>query len=137
MGKRPTGLRHLATSETVGKRKPPKYGNQKVTFDGHTFDSRAELRRYNELKLLEGAGKIGELTLQPKFELKCGEQHVLIRSKGFPNGRKATYRADFSYNDYEKAESIVEDVKGYDTSESRLRRAIVEAQYGVRVVIVR
>lgn len=81
--------------------------------------------------------KIGELTLQPKFWLKCGKHYIKIRSKGYPNGRKASYTADFSYNDYERAERIVEDVKGYDTSESRLRRAIIEAQYGVKVEIVR
>lgn len=121
----------------MGRKKPAKYHNEKVSYDGYTFDSRAELRRYNELKLLEGAGKIGELTVQPKFPLKCGEFDIKIRSDRYKNGRKVSYFADFSYNDYEKAERIVEDVKGFDTAVSRLKRAIVEAQYGVRVVIVR
>lgn len=120
----------------MGKKKP-KYGNRKTTYQGLTFDSARECERYKELLILQSVNKIGELTLQPKFWLKCGEHFVKIRSKGYPNGRKASYRADFSYNDYELAERIVEDVKGYDTSESRLRRAMVEAQYGVRIEIVR
>ena len=35
-----------------------KYGNRKVEIDGVTFDSIAEARRYQELKLLETAGEI-------------------------------------------------------------------------------
>lgn len=137
MGQRPTSVRHLRASLGVGNKKPPKYGNKKVTYQGITFDSQRECERYKELLILQSVNKIGELTLQPKFWLKCGKHYILKRSKRYPNGRKCSYRADFSYNDRELGERIVEDVKGYDTSESRLRRAIVEAQYGVRVVIVR
>ena len=37
----------------------------------------------------------------------------------------------------ETGETYVEDVKGVDTTASRLRRAVVEAEYGIRIVIVR
>ena len=47
-----------------------KYHAIKTTVDGITFDSRAEARRYRELKLLERAGVIENLVLQPKFELQ-------------------------------------------------------------------
>lgn len=77
------------------------------------------------------------MKLQPKFPLYIGDNPILIRSERYPNGRKASYRADFVYQDHDRNERVVEDVKGVDTSESRLRRAIVEAQYGVRVEIVR
>ena len=44
-----------------------KYGNTKVKVDGITFDSKAEARRYGELKLLERAGEITSMELQPTF----------------------------------------------------------------------
>ena len=46
-----------------------KYGNTKVTVDGHTFDSKREYNRYCELKLMERAGLIKDLEMQKKFEL--------------------------------------------------------------------
>ena len=46
-----------------------KYGNQKVALDGHTFDSRAEARRYQELHLLLAAGEITDLVVHPRFAL--------------------------------------------------------------------
>lgn len=80
---------------------------KKTEVDGIVFDSGAEALRYSELKLLERAGKISKLTLQPKF--------VLI--KGFKyNGetiRQMSYFADFIYYDIEKGKTIIEDVKGY------------------------
>ena len=42
-----------------------KFGNEK----GSGFDSRKEARRYQELKLLERAGKITDLKCQVQFEL--------------------------------------------------------------------
>lgn len=120
----------------MGTGKPAKYRNKKVEFDGHKFDSIREYERYCELKALARDGKITELKLQPKFWLKCGESDVLIRSERYPNGRRASYRADFEYID-DRGVKHVEDVKGMDTNVSRLRRAMVEAEYGVRVEIVR
>ncbi|MCL2223606.1 MAG: DUF1064 domain-containing protein [Defluviitaleaceae bacterium] len=64
-----------------------KYGNQKTTLDGHTFDSKAEALRYHELKLLEKAGEILQLELQPKFTL-------VPKTK---KRRAVTYTADFRY----------------------------------------
>lgn len=86
---------------------------------------------------MEKAGLISELELQPKFQLKCGGESILLRSKRYKNGRKASYRADFSYHDHDTGERIVEDVKGFFTPLSALKIGIVEAEYGVRVVIVR
>ncbi len=114
-----------------------KYGAVKTTVDGITFDSKREARRYGELKLLEKVGTISNLKLQPAFKLACGPNPVLIRSNGYPNGRQATYRADFSYNCSDG--HVVEDVKGgaaTDTPVSRLKRAMMEAQHGVKVEIV-
>lgn len=109
--------------------------NVKCQVDGIKFDSKAEARRYTELDLLQKAGEIKELRLQPRFALACGATPIRIRNKhGHP--RRTFYFADFEYRT-KQGELIIEDVKGYDTQLSRLKRAIVEAQYGIRVCIVR
>lgn len=68
-----------------------KYKNKKVQIDMYVFDSIAESRRYKELALLEKAGEIENLQLQPKF---------LLQESFKKNGktyRKIEYIADFSY----------------------------------------
>ena len=109
--------------------KRPKYGNVRVEVDGIRFDSKKEAKRYGELKLLAKAGEIANLELQPSFKLKCGDRPVLIRSPGFPNGRQATYKADFAYWDYKKDKRVIEDVKGVRTDVFILKKAIVEAMH--------
>lgn len=69
-----------------------KYHNCKVMVDGIKFDSKAEARRYAELKIMEDTGHIKELKLQPKFEL----QPKYKNNKG-ETIRAITYKADFSY----------------------------------------
>lgn len=68
-----------------------KYRNKKVQVDMFVFDSIAESRRYKELKLLEQAGEISKLELQPKFTLQES-----FRKNG-KTYRKIEYRADFMY----------------------------------------
>ena len=112
-----------------------KYKSIRSEADGVFFDSKKERDRYLHLKLLERAGEIADLTLQPKFWIAIGEKPVLIRSKGYPNGRRASYKADFSYYDKRTEKTIVEDVKsaGTRTEAYALRRAIVETQYQIEV----
>jgi hypothetical protein len=81
-----------------------KFGNRKTTVDGIEFASAKEARRYAELKLMQRAGEIRDLQVQPRFELlppfrREGEAH-----------RKIEYVADFSYTE-KSGEKIVEDVK--------------------------
>lgn len=114
-----------------------KYGNRKVSYDGYKFDSVREYERYQELCLLEKAGEITKLEVQPKFPLVCGGVEVRIRSERYPNGRKVSYYGDFSYYDVKAKQKRIEDVKGMDTPVSRLKRALVETMYGIPVTIVR
>ena len=100
-----------------------KYGNQKTEVDGYLFDSKREANRYMELKLLERAGEISSLELQPSFEL-------LVQG-GKSVGK---YYADFRYTQNE--EVVVEDAKGVKTDVYRLKKKIVEAVYGIRIVEV-
>ena len=113
-----------------------KYRSVRTQVDGIWFDSKREALRYGELKVLAQAGIISELKLQPSWPLQCGGNPVRIKSDGYPNGRSSVYRADFSYVDKQEG-LVVEDVKGMDTPVSRLKRAMVEAEYGVSVRIVR
>lgn len=68
-----------------------KYHNKKVQIDMYVFDSIAESRRYKELALLERAGEIKDLELQPKFLLQEGFK------KNGKTYRKIEYVADFMY----------------------------------------
>ncbi len=83
-----------------------KYGNKKTVIDGIKFDSKAEARRYGELKILERVGEITDLRLQPKYELQ----------PKFKRGKKTilpiTYIADFEYLEVKGGKVVAEDVKG-------------------------
>ena len=117
--------------------KESKYRNTKIVVDNIMFDSIREAERYKELKLLERAKEVAELKLQPRFKLSCGGKPIKVRSKGFPGGRHLTYIADFQYWDCATHKTVVEDVKGFDTPVSRMKRAILEAETGILVDIVR
>lgn len=100
-----------------------KYGNKKVIVDGHPFDSMKEARRYKELKLLERAGKIKDLELQPKFELipTVRTEHETLY--------KVSYYADFRYTDTKTGGVVVEDVKGYKTETYILKKKMLLHKY--------
>ena len=100
-----------------------KYGNKLVTVNGLTFQSQAEARRYGELKLLERAEKITDLRVHPSFLLQEGFLH-----QGH-SVQPITYIADFSYTDAETGELVVEDVKGVETPEWRLKRKLFLKKY--------
>ncbi len=73
-----------------------KYGASKVTEDGHVFDSRKEHSRYCELKILQRAGMITDLEVHPSWTFQHPDgRWLVIRSQGFPNGRRVKYSADF------------------------------------------
>jgi hypothetical protein len=96
-----------------------KYRAVKTVVDGIKFDSKKEAARYQQLKLLERAGEIMELTLQPRFDLivngvKCG-----------------FYKADFQY--LEVGKYVVEDVKGMKTPVYNLKKKLVKAIYGIDI----
>lgn len=102
-----------------------KYGAVRTELDGITFASKAEARKYAELRMLERAGKIGGLELQPRFAITIKGQKI------------ATYVADFAFfehgpDGYAK-QRIVLDVKGMKTPVYRLKKKAVEAQYGITI----
>jgi len=119
------------------KAKRNKFGARRgITEDGFKFDSKAEWLRYGQLKKLRRAGDIRDLEVHPSRILECDGKPLLIRSDGYPNGRKAKYTPDFRYVDAKTGQTIVEDVKGGKatiTADYRLRRAIYESNTGLQV----
>lgn len=83
-----------------------KYHNTKTVADGIKFDSKLEAERYAQLKILERAGLIRELELQPSFEL------IPSFKKNGKTWRRTVYKADFRYILAEGDRIIIEDVKG-------------------------
>ena len=111
-----------------------KYGATPTTVDGITFHSAKEARRYGELKLLEYAGEIRGLRLQPEFTLcpwKADHSDIRVIGK---------YVGDFAYEermgeDGSSAEWTlrVEDVKGFKTPLYRWKQKHFEVQYGITI----
>jgi hypothetical protein len=100
-----------------------KYSNKKTKVDGITFDSKKEAKRYKELKLLEKAGVIKDLELQPKFLI------VDTLRKNGKTFKKRSYIADFMYYDNERKKTVVEDVKGYKAKLYPIKRHLFEQRY--------
>ena len=98
-----------------------KYHNQKTEYAGHIFHSKAEAQRYMWLKAEQEAGRIHDLTCQPRFKLQDAFRH---------NGKTVQaifYIADFMYirdNRY-----VVEDVKGTRTTEYKIKHKLFLAKY--------
>ena len=87
-----------------------KYNNVKVVVDGELFDSKKEAARYFELKMLERAGTIKDLTRQFKFILIPAQYEGEGKNRRCIE-RECSYIADFVY--LENGKLVAEDVKGY------------------------
>ena len=110
--------------------RPHKYNAQKTSVGSIAFDSRAEATRYKQLCLLQKAGVISELELQPTFTLLdaftdwSGKKH-----------REMKYRADFRY--IEEGREIIEDVKGMETKVFKIKQKLFLSRYNLELRIVR
>ena len=113
-------------------KRPNKYAAKKVTVDGITFHSSGEAARYRELKLLERAGLISSLEFQPCFPLII-DGKPLRGWKKDGLGRPLKVYLDFSF--VRNGVTVYEDFKGVDTPVSRLKRALVEHIYQIKVTV--
>jgi len=98
-----------------------KYGAVKTVIDNIKFDSKKEAIRYSQLKLLERAGKIYNLELQPKF---------ILQNRFIYNGktiRAITYKADFKYKMGD--DIVIEDTKGFKTEVFNIKAKIFKNKY--------
>jgi hypothetical protein len=92
-----------------------KYNAVPVDVDGYHFDSKAEHRRYQELRLLAHFGDIEELQVHKKYTVwQSGKE-------------KIQYEADFVYQ--ENGRVIAEDVKGVQTAVFRMKAKMFRAMY--------
>jgi hypothetical protein len=113
-----------------------KYRNVRVEVDGLKFDSKAEAARWQQLRLLEKAGKVRRLERQVRYSLDAytGEPLNADEECGTKIG---SYVADFDYWDHDKNCQVTEDVKGMITDLSKWKLKHFAAQYGREVQIVR
>lgn len=118
--------------------KESKYRNEKVEYDGMTFDSKRERDRYIVLKDAERQGTISDLVCQPKFTLLPAQYHeetVQLKTK-VKTVRKCdflatTYTGDFQYT--KDGNVVVEDVKGMVTPEYKLKEKMMLFFHKIRI----
>lgn len=98
-----------------------KYGNKRVFTDDGYFDSKRELKRWQELKLLAKVGEISGLDRQVSFEL------IPKTAKS----RASYYIADFVY--VENGQRVVEDCKGFRDKTYMLKRKLMLWRHGIEI----
>lgn len=100
------------------------------TIDGILFASKMEATRYTQLKLLEKAGEIKELILQPKYLLlpafeRNGEHFLAIN-----------YVADFSYYDCKTKKRVAEEIKGYETDSWKIKKKLFHYRHNMELRVL-
>lgn len=94
------------------KKKQHKYNAQPGYLDGIYFDSQAEMERYGELVILKLAKVIKDFRLHPRYQIS----------------KKRYYEADFEVI-YPDGHIEVEDVKGFETQEFKLKADLFREKY--------
>ena len=126
---------------------------RRTDVDGTVFSSIAEMNRWKKLQLWQLAGEIRNLRRQVKYPLKGNGIEILTDT-----GKVMTYTADFVYDrkgdlaklpappltaifyeadGYRPWVEVIEDFKGYKGPVEKMRIAVFEAIYKVKVNIVR
>lgn len=95
--------------------------------DGEKFDSKREYARFQQLKLLERAGKISGLKRQVVFELAPA---LVINGK---KKRALRYYADFLYLEQPGNQLVVEDSKGVRTKEFIIKQHLMKWLHNIDV----
>ncbi len=99
-------------------------------FEPVIFDSKKEADYYRQLLLLQKAGEVEEIQLQPKFTLQEGF------SKNGKKHRAITYTADFMVI-YKNGRREVVDVKGMRTQVFNLKLKLFEKKFpDLKVTII-
>lgn len=102
-----------ASAASTGKRS--KYNNARTTYKGMRFDSKAELRRWQELEQLLEVGAIKRLRHHPKCRLAL-------------NGVKiCTYEGDAEYWMVPDDLYVLEDTKGVRTAVYQIKKKLIKA----------
>ncbi len=96
--------------------KKSKYRANKVSIDGHTFDSQKEADYYCELKLRLQGNEINGFCLQPTFILAPGLK----------------YKADFIIFNKDNSTEVI-DVKGFKTKEYIAKKKVFEDKFHLKI----
>lgn len=107
-------------SKKLEKHSTLKYKNKITEVDGIKFRSKAEARRYGELKLLRRAKEVKYFLMQVPFHLPGGVKYV----------------CDF-YVVWTDGKVTVEDVKGVQTPTFIMKRKMVEDLYPISITLIR
>ena len=107
-------------------KKSSKFGAKKTVVDGITFDSKWESERYGQLKAMERGGIVTDLELQVKYDIVINDIKI------------CKYIADFVYKEESpdgKIKEIVEDAKGFETPEFKLKKKLMKAVHGIDIFL--
>lgn len=96
--------------------KKSKYRANKISIDGHTFDSQKEADYYCELKLRLQGNEINGFCLQPTFILAPGLK----------------YKADFIIFNKDNSTEVI-DVKGFKTKEYIAKKKVFEDKFNLKI----
>ena len=102
--------------------KPTKYHAKRPTAYGRTWDSAKELKEYEKLLLLQKAGAIKTIEIQPIFVLQPSYK------RGGKTIRAMKYIADFRLV-LSDGKEIVIDVKGFKTPVYELKKKLLLYKY--------
>ena len=103
-----------------------KYNAKKTEFMGYKFDSKWEAERYGQLASMQMAGVVKDLERQVKYEIVVNNYKI------------CRYVADFVYilvHEDGSKEKIVEDAKGVQTSDFKLKKKLMEAVFNIKIKI--
>jgi hypothetical protein len=110
---------------------------ERTSRDGVVFDSKGELARWEELRLLERAGEVSELRRQVGYPLvvngvnlgsyEADFVYVKMVPLQWPEGLKVPRDARLLPT------TIVEDFKGFRTPVYRLKAKLMLAIYGIQI----
>lgn len=97
-----------------------KYKAQKTTHKGYSFASKGEANCFDMLTLLERAGEIKIVQLQPQVHLTLA---------------KILYKPDFKIHDLKLEQDVYCEFKGFETAEWKIKRRLWE-HYGPGILRV-
>jgi hypothetical protein len=103
-----------------------KYNAKKTEFMGFKFDSKWEAERYGQLSSMVLGGVVKDLERQVKYDIIVNDQKI------------CRYIADFVYilvHENGSEEKIVEDAKGVQTSDFKLKKKLMKAIFDIEIKI--
>jgi len=115
-------LPSVPPAEVPAKRN--KFGNIPVVIDDIRFQSTWEGTRYLQLKMLRSGGVITGFRTQVSY---------FIEVNGYPI---CEYRADFVI-DWPDGTTTVEDTKGVETPEFKIKKKLMLAVLGIEIILVK